>query len=1495
MRLCLVMIVFLLVSIPVFGQNVVKYSQDVNLLTNLSAYYVNDDSIVVELDYKKDTVKTLDGGFEGYVTLCPKDYGGDVWLFNGVSYDALVPAGKLSDVSAKWCADSVLSGFPVYEFKFSSVDVLDWQGKILRLDNKPHYFEIDFYVGNGTSKYTVTNLGGDDDNLTAYYDCDSIESGDFLSDYAGTNDSLSMYGTAWLNTTDYIFGGASCAGTLNSGYWRRAAVSFAVENTSNIYEHHAWSVWVMPTAATAADDTFFSMDSQRNSEWTSQGGVGSATYKLNDGSNYGDNTFLTGSNFFTTGQWINIMMYYNGTHENWYRNGTLFQSEARDGYASRYDSNIAFPNQYYDGYDINANVDDVCFWDNVNFTNTTPMNIFLNATMDNLTCFEWWDCETTGDSCFGATPPAGGAVVNLTAYLPSNNTYYANGTASVGLSVTCDNRCNATWNGTSFGSEATVHNHTLSVHDGLEYWINYTVLFNDVNDSAGIYFNVSNTPAVVPFLVTANVSIDNFNRSNRGIDGDYNWNATTSASTSASIVSEELALIDNNNAGQIEPMWNNISNRGIDATIYTGFAISVKSDDVSDSPVSWGFGTVYNGQRFVMTLKFSKIMYKNSSGDLVDVMSVSNNVWYDVEIVNMSWDDNTGSILVDDVLKVYNADFSNVTTAPDGFYMNTGTANVANSIVDDILLMGIGSEVVWNSPTPGDGVASNAQVSINFSCDANYDRYWLWFDTNSEPVTAVLSESAAHVYATVVGGSDTFYYKGACYNSTTGALTYNSTVRSWTYDVENPVMVLGGGNGFNADNFSLENQWDGVVSLVSNVTDNDAVYAFSVNISRGGETFYNFSVEGLTVTKYNFSEAVNSSNWTAGVYDVEVLVADGHTKHEIKSYDVQKSSNEVVFDTAEGNVVKVKSDDGAVISTEKLKDRYEFGFDFGDGEVKDRNFVVEASDSLVYLRDSPFKAHFVVWNGKEGNWIDFEGVSGSPVISKINDSAWNVRFRDAPSKLLFKSIGGLNVVSFNYSFYQGEYSITAPTGLLGSNVTIILNMSRNSTTISNMTALFYYDGSLEPGTVRTFSDDYVQWDTSVAADSPGDNITFYWLVNVTQADSNWTNFSINGSHASLGWGIDNCSNSTNVTLWLNVFDEDEPTLPVIVDMEVEASYWVDDVSLAQTFYGNFSGSNSYALCLTPSDAELRGDLYVRYSGDFLARYYLTNDSFSNVTRNVSLYAYNTSDTISDVVVNIKDLSNYVSYPGVYTKLQRRYSSEGVWRTVQMDLSSDDGSVLFNIREETTDYKLTFLDYDENVLDVTDVWKFVCTDTRCELDYLISPFSSSFGSELVVSPVYDNVTGNFSVSWNDDTGVSSSVKTWVTKETLSSSLVLCELDGYGSNGSYSCGIGGHTGNIVYTILADTEGVSEFVMVGSLEDATGGLATVLSAGEGAFWTFGIVVVIAGAGVASPFIGLIAVVFGLLAAMLLKLNLFITLPVVMIAAVVSIAIGIKVRNRG
>ncbi|GAG98663.1 unnamed protein product, partial [marine sediment metagenome] len=41
-----------------------------------------------------------------------------------------------------------------------------------------------------------------------------------------------------------------------------------------------------------------------------------------------------------------------------------------------------------------------------------------------------------------------------------------------------------------------------------------------------------------------------------------------------------------------------------------------------------------------------------------------------------------------------------------------------------------------------------------------------------------------------------------------------------------------------------------------------------------------------------------------------------------------------------------------------------------------RVFYIESDNKIYYIEDSIYKTHFVVWNGKHGNWIDFEGLGG---------------------------------------------------------------------------------------------------------------------------------------------------------------------------------------------------------------------------------------------------------------------------------------------------------------------------------------------------------------------------------------------------------------------------------------------------------------------------------------------------------------------------------------
>ena len=77
---------------------------------------------------------------------------------------------------------------------------------------------------------------------------------------------------------------------------------------------------------------------------------------------------------------------------------------------------------------------------------------------------------------------------------------------------------------------------------------------------------------------------------------------------------------------------------------------------------------------------------------------------------------------------------------------------------------------------------------------------------------------------------------------------------------------------------------------------------------------------------------------------------------------------------------------------------------YEDGLSKDRSFIVKSDNKLVYLEDSEYPGHFVVWNeeSKSGNWLDFAGTSNRPVVEMLDDYSARVTFDYLPESFTFE-------------------------------------------------------------------------------------------------------------------------------------------------------------------------------------------------------------------------------------------------------------------------------------------------------------------------------------------------------------------------------------------------------------------------------------------------------------------------------------------------------------
>lgn len=834
--------------------------------------------------------------------------------------------------------------------------------------------------------------------------------------------------------------------------------------------------------------------------------------------------------------------------------------------------------------------------------------------------------------------------------------------------------------------------------------------------------------------------------------------------------------------------------------------------------------------------------------------------------------------------------------ADDSFANTTanliGIENITTTTAGPSPPGGVGN-VTWVAPTPDDGDVNNTQVTLNATCDSG--NVTMWFDGSSTPTTLVLDNEPLGNWTTNVSVSGIYSYVAACYN---GSFGDNSTVRNWTFDEVFPVIALNPSNEFGSNGYSVRNQYDDLLNLNFTFTDNNALFAFEVNITANGTgtPYYSVVNESLSGITHEYVDVVNRSAWPAGVYLAELWVSDSHTAEEIDDYVVSPGyscidddcGGAIGFVTAEGNSIDISTNSMAHTEAYRKKDRYEFSFDFNDGlSNRARTFHLRSDNKIVYLPDSDYQAHFVVLNGQFGNWLDFEGVPVEPVVHRISDYHYTVRFPSLPSSARFNSIGGLNTYAANYTFYQGVVNHSAPRGFTGESSLIGLNVSIDGS-IANITAVLSYDGTEYTPTSSNTSSLY-SFLSSVSAPSIDANVTYTWSLNVTQANGSLYSMTVLGNHLVVNWSLVSCGSYEfiNFTQYL----EDYPTTRINGTLKLEVDYWVSDPVNVQSYNATFTEDSSWAVCFVPSDASFRANVYAQNDvpGGFLHRSYMQNQSYSNATTFYNLYNYNYTLGISDLLLTARLISNYAAYPNVFARLQRRYLGEGVWRTVQHDRSGDFGLLFFNIIEQNTDYRLFFYDEYNNLLKETQTLKFACDGGVCELTQLLDPASATAATAVVnASWSFNNATRVLTVDWVSGF-TDSTVSLLVTKQSMNTQVTVCDDSQTGSGGTFSCNATGYTGVLDVRVGANGEQNSGGFVTVPREP----IGDLMSAVEQSFYTFFIMLLIIGFGLFSPFAVIISALLSLVVVFWIGIFTPVTLTFLAIASVLALVIGTKVRQ--
>lgn len=778
--------------------------------------------------------------------------------------------------------------------------------------------------------------------------------------------------------------------------------------------------------------------------------------------------------------------------------------------------------------------------------------------------------------------------------------------------------------------------------------------------------------------------------------------------------------------------------------------------------------------------------------------------------------------------------------------------------------------------------------TFNFSVDQGVDNCSLIING----VVNQTNQNNSNFTVDIESGEHEFNWSVNCSNATTGV----GASSEWTYyyDSVNPTITLNANNAFDSSNFSNVEQYTGIMPLNITFSDGLQLYAFQINISKNGvETMYNITNESISGTSYNYYIDVNATNWTQGWYDIEIMVSDSHTAKHISDYIVNSQKSKITFKTENDNNIKIETLESSSIVAEKLIDRYVFDVNFDDGLTKQRTFEIKTDKcKLSYIEDSIYKAHFVSYCDRTGNWIDFEGTNSDYTVEKVDNYHYRIIFDSLEPNIQFRSIGGLNIVTETYKWYKGNYTLNSPKAGLGEATTFYLNLTTDSTQ-DNFTANLIYNNTYYFAS-KTSGASLETWNVTFTTPNVAENYDFYWNITYNQTNGDSITFNISESHSVFNWSLINCTDG-NISITMSLFNEDAPANQINGSVEVEILYWIANLANNKTLNYDFTGKNTYHICINPPDQSFTMDFYAQYTipSGFTHRYILYDQIISNTTFNITLYNYNDTTGISDLKITARNNRDYSFFSNVVAKLQRFYVSEGIWRTVQMDKSGDFGILFFNIKEQNTDYRIVYYDTSNNLLKQTDSMKFVCSSGVCELTQLLDPYSAqSTDANLSVKIDIDNITKIITVFWIDHRGNNNDIQVRVTKETLTGTINVCNQYQTGSSGTVNCDASAYTGEVFVTVLSAnspyTPEYAEWILL-----TRGALSSIISEAESALWTGAIALTTIGFGLWSPVASIIALMVGLIFTLFLGIFTPMTITFIIVAGIMGIAIGLKVKK--
>lgn len=476
----------------------------------------------------------------------------------------------------------------------------------------------------------------------------------------------------------------------------------------------------------------------------------------------------------------------------------------------------------------------------------------------------------------------------------------------------------------------------------------------------------------------------------------------------------------------------------------------------------------------------------------------------------------------------------------------------------------------------------------------------------------------------------------------------------------------------------------------------------------------------------------------------------------------------------------------------------------------------------------------------------------------------------------------------NYSFYNNPFTETSVSynlsGFETSYQRFILNINANPS-VSSITGRFYYEGNKYLATVSNLGSG--SYSSTSAIDLPINNGTtsknFFWELITTLNDgtvlaqnTSTYNQSINVTHFAL-------CNSTLTTKAVNFTIHDESNITLINStFKSTFSWYLGTGTVKKNLSASYVSANTFNFCINPNETYVTSsDIDLSSSGYSDRSYSLVNKIYTNQRTDTSLYLLNTSAT-REIIIEAKD-TGYKALDGYTVEIYRKYPETGLYTLVESQKTDIFGQFVAKLIENDVRYKFKFYNPSGKLIKETGEVSIACRSSICIVPFIIEDATDPFSRYKNITGYEDYLTFNnntnlFILTWNDNSGDSSTHRLEVTRYLMNGTSIVCNSTSNALSGSLSCSVGSSKASYVAQGFRIVDGVVTRKIV---ESATVGNDSNIFGTEGLIWSFVLLFTLVSIGVFNPPIGIILYITGFL--MLGMTNIIYINPAIFVAELV------------